>query len=158
MIDYKQIGLRIKRLREDETRKWSQQDIATKLDKKDKEIVRLYENGKSITLQIVEKLAVIFKVSEEFLLFGRTSDAKRGIEPPDGMQYDPRADRTALDFYYLNEPDKKSVYLEVKSKASANHVMLKQMIRKKLTPPPDTYVDKMLNHRQKRRNVDGRGT
>jgi transcriptional regulator with XRE-family HTH domain len=156
MINYAQIGIRIKQLRESDSRKWNPADFATQLGKKDKEIVRLYEKGKSLTLQIIEKIAALFNVSEEYLLFGRVKEAIALQDlPPTGM--DPRAPIVAANFSWLNEPEKKKTYFEVKSMADANKVMLKHMIGDKITPPPDEYVDKKLNRKApERRGRDGK--
>jgi len=152
MIDYKQIGLRIKRLREDEARKWKVSELAAKLDK-DSQSVRYYEEGKSITLPMIEKLATVFEVNEELLLFGRS---KVALPDQPTKERDPRAARIAADFYFLNEPDKKKIYLDVRSKADANRVLMKQLIGNKLEPPSDEYVDKVLNHSPKRRRKYGK--
>lgn len=78
MIDNSQIGLRIKRLREDDSRKWSPIDLAKKMGV-NRESVRLYEKGSALTFQRIGELAAIFGVSEEFLIFGRTT---AGLPPP----------------------------------------------------------------------------
>lgn len=156
MINYQQIGIRIKQLREDRARSWTQAELASKLSKKDKESVRLYEKGETITLQMIEKIAALFEVSEEYLLFGRVKEAI-ALEnlPPSGM--DARAPTMAANFSWLNEPEKKKVYFDVKSMADANKAMLKHMIGNKLAPPSDAYVDKKLNHKEPdRRGRDGR--
>lgn len=154
MIDYRQIGLRIKLLRESESRKWSPAALAEKLDV-DRESVRLYELGKSLTLQKLEKIAKVFDVTEEFLIFGGTKVAESTAEEAPGGK-DPRAAQIAAHFTWLNEPDKKTAFDEVKSKADANRLMLKKMIGNQIKPPPDEYVDKVLNHSHKRRGKYGR--
>lgn len=81
--------------------------------------------------------------------------AKVPAEDAANAERDPRAEILATYFYWLTEPEKKKLLLEVKAKADGNKLVLKQLSGK-LSPPPDEYVDKALNHSSKRRRKYGR--
>jgi len=103
----------------------------------------------------------ISEATHRALTYFLDENAESEAQPPaanqERQQYaggstDPRIGVIAGHYHFLTEPQKKQVLLEIKSMADANRLLLKQLsVNGKLSPPPDEYVDKMLNHKQPRR-------
>jgi transcriptional regulator with XRE-family HTH domain len=140
MINFLEIGLRIKRLREEA--KLSAAELAKRLEV-DRESIRLYEKGKALTLQKLEKLALALGIPDEQLIFG---GQKSAINTGD----DQRAALLVAHFYWLTDAEKDELLRTVKAKADGNRIVIKEMSGK-LNPPPDEYVGKILNGKKAKR-------